>query len=170
MFLKEKFDFSIIDSSITVEDLEQFCHENDIGIQFHTDSEVWCAFSQWYGRKHGLDAIASTSFAYIVSALFTGLGVSANTEIYFRENEISFDSIEYLNQCRVDYGEVVEEVTIAKMLFKYIFNLYRDRLWEYEYKDHKICFRCGESTLARLMNHDGETKSEKIMKLIYLSD
>lgn len=167
MFLKKNFSFDIIDSSVSVEDLESFCHENDIQLQFHTDSEIWCAFAQYYGRKHGLDVIASTSFSYIISALFTGLGVSAGTEIYFRENDISFDSIDYLNTLRT---EETDEETIAKKLFQYIFDIYHHKIWQYEFKDEKICIRVGESTLAKIMDADGKNKSEKIMNLIYPSD
>lgn len=167
MFLKEEFDFEIIDSTVTVDFLQDWCQENDINLQLHDNPSTWCAFAQYYGRNNGLDALASTSFAYIISSLFAGMGVSASTEIYFRENDISFDSIDYLNTLRT---EETDEETIAKKLFKFIFDIYRHRIWQYEFKDEKICIRVGESTLAKIMGATGSSKSEKIMNLIYHSD
>lgn len=161
-FLKEEFEYTIIDD-LTVENLQEWCNENDISIQLHTNAERWCAFTQYYCREQNLDVISSASMGYIISSLFAGLGVSCNTEIYIREEELVFDAIEYLNQLREKYDD---EETIAKQLFSYIFDLYCYHIHQYEYKDHNMCFRIGESSLARFEDVAGETKSEKFMNLI----
>ena len=165
MFLKEEFSFEIIDDSLTVEYLQDWCHENDINLHLCDNASTWCAFAQYYARTHDLDVLASTSFAYIISSLFAGMGVSASTEIYFRENEISFDAIEHLNQLRKDFDD---EEYIARMLFFHIFNIYHDNIWKYEFKDQKICLRVGESTMAKIESAEGKTISEKIMNLLYM--
>lgn len=162
-FILDDFEFDIIDDTLTVEELKDWCRENGVDIQFHTPAERWCAFTQYYCREAGLDIFSSASMGYIVSSLFAGLGVSCSTEIYFREEEISFDSIDYLNTLREKYDD---EETIAKQLFSYIFDLYQYNIHKYEYKDNKMCFRLGVSTMARFNDVVGDTKTEKFYNLI----
>ena len=163
MFFNEEFEYTVIDSTVTVKDLESWCNENGVGIQMHTNAERWCAFTQYYCRENHLDVVSSASMGYVVSSLFGGLGVSCNTEMYIREEELVFDAIEHLNKLREDCDD---ELTIAKQLFSFIFNLYCYHIHQYEYKDHQINFRVGEASMLRFDEIGGDTKSEKFMNLI----
>ena len=165
MFFEEEFTYEIIDDTITVDFLKDWCKENGITLSCLDNPTTWCAFAQWYGRTNGLDTISATSFSYIISSLFAGLGVSASTEVYIREEEIMMHSIEYLNELRKANSDVSEK-SIANMLFYHIFDLYHDHIQEYEYKDEKLIFRIGSASMLRFMTVDGDTKSDKFRTLL----
>ena len=163
MFLKEEFCYTIIDATVSIDELKLWCHENNVRIKPNSNAEIWAMFTQYYARKKGLDVVSATSMAYIISALFGGFGVSASTEVYIREEEISFQAIEHLNDLRTRFSS---ERDVAVNLFCYVFDLYKYHIVDYEYKDHSLCFRIGESSMAKFMDVDGETKTDKFLTLI----
>ena len=167
MFLKEEFTYVIIDATVSIDDLKNWCKENNVSIKPNSNAEIWAMFTQYYARTHGLDVVSATSMAYIISALYGGFGVSASTEMYIREEEITFQSIEHLNDLRTRFDS---ERDVAINLFRFVFDLYKYHIVDYEYKDHSICFRLGESSMVRFMNVDGETKTDKFLKLIQYWD
>lgn len=169
MFLNEEFDYTIIDDTITVDFLRRWCKENNIDLHIIDNATTWVAFTQYYGRNHGLDDISATSMSSIVSTLYAGMNVSASTEVYIREEEILFDCIEKLNSLR---KQGHSEETVAIMLFNHIFGIYKNQIDKYEYKDENLVFRIGSASLMRFMTVDGDTKSDKFRTLLqhYFSD
>ena len=163
MFLKEEFTYEIIDDTIDVDFLKKWCEENGLQLSCLDNPTTWCAFAQWYGRTNGLDNISATSFSYIISSLFTGLGVSASTEIYIREEDIMMNALEKLNSLRKVYDN--EEI-VAMILFNHIFGIYKNQIDKYEYKDENLVFRIGSASMLRFMTVDGDTKSDKFRVLL----
>ncbi len=163
MFLRKEYEYNIIDDSISVDYLQKWCKENGIDINIGDNSSAWCAFTQYYCISHKLDMISAASMGYIVSSLFAGNGMSASTEIYIREEEITFNVVEKLNELHTEYDD---EDIVAVNLFDYIFDLYQNNISDYEYKDEKLIFRVGTASLLRFMEIEGESKSDKFRNLL----
>ena len=162
MFFEKQYKYTIIDNEITTEELQKYLKEQDIGLQIVDNSTEWAAFAQYYGRRNGLNDIVATSFSYMISLFMTGMGISASTEMYFREEQIEFTIIDALNNMNKDIAEEKKAV----MLFEFIFNLYHLDIRKYEYKTEKLDFRLGISDYDKFMNIPGKSKSDKLRELL----
>lgn len=163
MFWKTEHEYKIIED-VSVEELREFLTENHIYLNLDGAAERWAAFSNYYGRKHGLNPFESASFSSIISTFMAGMGVSAGTEAYFNEEAIENKAIEYYNgvQALQEYSEVAKK----KLLFKLIFSIYSENIEKYELKNRRIEVRVTEREYQKFLELPGDSKSEKFRKLL----
>lgn len=163
MFWEKEDEYKIIED-VSVEELREFLTENHIYLNLEGCAERWAAFSNYYGRKHGLNPFESASFSSIISTFMAGMGVSAGTEAYFNEEAIEKKAIEYYNgvQALQEYSEVAKK----KLLFKLIFSIYSENIEKYELKNRRIEVRVTEREYQKFLELPGDSKSEKFRKLL----
>lgn len=161
MFWKKEEEYKIIEN-VSVEELEEFLTENHIYLDLNGVAERWAAFSNYYGRKHGLNELESASFSSIISTFMAGMGVSASTDAYFNEEAIENKVIDLYNQLPKD----VAEISRKKMLFRQVFDLYKNDIEKYELKNRRIEVRVTERQYQKFLDLPGETKSDKFRNLL----
>lgn len=161
MFWKTEHEYNIIED-ISVEELEEFLTENHIYLNLEGVAERWATFSNYYGRKHGLNPFESASFSSIISTFMAGMGVSAGTEAYFNEEAIENKVINLYNQLPKD----VDEISRKKLLFRQVFDLYKNNIEKYELKNRRIEVRVSERQYQKFLDLPGETKSDKFRNLL----
>lgn len=163
MFWKTEQEYKIIEN-VSVEELQKFLTENYIYLSVSDIGGRWAAFSNYYGRKHGLNILESASFSSIISTFMAGMGVSAGTDAYFNEEAIENKAIEYYNgvQALQEYSEVAKK----KLLFKLIFSIYSENIEKYELKNRRIEVRVTEREYQKFLELPGDSKSEKFRKLL----
>ena len=161
MFWKTEHEYNIIED-ISVEELEEFLTENHIYLNLDGAAERWAAFSNYYGRKHGLNPFESASFSSIISTFMAGMGVSAGTDVYFNEEAIENKVIDLYNQLPED----ADEISRKRMLFRQVFDLYKNDIEKYELKNRRIEVRVSEREYQKFLDLPGETKSDKFRNLL----
>lgn len=161
MFWKTEHEYNIIED-ISVEELEEFLTENHIYLNLDGAAERWAAFSNYYGKKHGLNPFESASFSSIISTFMAGMGVSAGTEAYFNEEAIEGKVIGLYNQLHED----ANEINMKKILFSQVFDLYKNNIEKYELKNRRIEVRVSEREYQKFLELPGETKSDKFRNLL----
>lgn len=161
MFWEKEDEYKIIED-VSVEELEKFLTENHIYLNLDGAAERWAAFSNYYGRKHGLNPFESASFSSIISTFMEGMGVSAGTEAYFNEEAIENKVIDLYNQLPKD----ADEISRKRMLFSQVFDLYKNDIAKYELKNRRIEVRVSEREYQKFLDLPGETKSDKFRNLI----
>ena len=161
MFWKTEHEYNIIED-ISVEELEEFLTENHIYLDLMGAAERWAAFSNYYGRKHGLNPFESASFSSIISTFMAGMGVSAGTDAYFNEEAIENKVIDLYNQL----PETADEISRKRMLFRQVFDLYKNDIEKYELKNRRIEVRVSEREYQKFLDLPGETKSDKFRNLL----
>ena len=161
MFWEKEDEYKIIEN-VSVEELEKFLTENHIYLNLDGAAERWAAFSNYYGRKHGLNPFESASFSSITSTFMTGMGVSAGTEAYFNEEAIENKVIDLYNQL----PETADEISRKRMLFRQVFDLYKNDIEKYELKNRRIEVRVSEREYQKFLELPGDSKSDKFRKLL----
>ncbi len=161
MFWEKEDEYKIIED-VSVEELEKFLTENHIYLNLDGAAERWAAFSNYYGRKHGLNPFESASFSSIISTFMEGMGVSAGTEAYFNEEAIENKVIDLYNQLPKD----ADEISRKRMLFSQVFDLYKNDIAKYELKNRRIEVRVSEREYQKFLDLPGETKSDKFRNLL----
>ena len=160
MFWKKEDEYKIIEN-VSVEELEEFLHTNHIYLNLDGCAERWAAFSNYYGRKHGLNPFESASFSSIISTFMTGMGVSAGTDVYFNEEAIENKVIDLYNQL-----PETDEISRKRMLFSQVFDLYKNDIEKYELKNRRIEVRVSEREYQKFIGLPGDSKSDKFRKLL----
>lgn len=160
MFWEKEEEYKIIED-VSVSELEKFLTENHIYLDLNGVAERWAAFSNYYGRKHGLNELESASFSSIISTFMTGMGVSAGTEAYFNEEAIENKVIDLYNQL-----PETDEISRKKILFMQVFDLYKNDIEKYELKNRRIEVRVSEREYQKFLDLPGETKSDKFRNLL----
>lgn len=161
MFWEKEEEYKIIED-VSVSELEKFLTENHIYLDLNGVAEKWAAFSNYYGRKHGLNPFESASFSSIISLFMTGMGVSAGTDAYFNEEAIEGKVIGLYNQLPED----ADEISRKKILFMQVFDLYKNDIEKYELKNRRIEVRVSEREYQKFLDLPGETKSDKFRNLL----
>ena len=161
MFWKTEHEYNIIED-ISVEELEEFLTENHIYLRLDGCAERWVAFSNYYGKKRGLNPFESASFSSIISTFMGGMGVSAGTDAYFNEEAIENKVIDLYNQL----PETADEISRKKILFMQVFDLYKNDIEKYELKNRRIEVRVSEREYQKFLDLPGETKSDKFRNLL----
>lgn len=163
MFWKNEYQPSILGCKLNDEELQQFLVENDIGLQIVDNSTRWCAFAQCYALHHDFNVVKATSFSYMVSLFMTGMGISASTEMYYKEEKIEFAVIDAMND--IQNRDLPEEEQV-KMTFDFIFNLYTNDIYRYEHAIERLSFRLTLSEMEKFQAIKGKNNKEKFKKLI----
>ena len=161
MFWEKEDEYKIIED-VSVSELEKFLTENHIYLSLGGCAERWAAFSNYYGRKHGLNPFESASFSSIISTFMAGMGVSAGTDVYFNEEAIENKVIDLYNQLPED----ADEISRKRMLFRQVFDLYKNDIEKYELKNRRIEVRVSEREYQKFLDLPGETKSDKFRNLL----
>lgn len=165
MFWEKEDEYKIIED-VSVEELEKFLTENHIYLNLDGAAERWAAFSNYYGRKHGLNELEAASFSSIISTFMAEMGVSASTDAYFNEEAIENKVIDLYNQLPKD----VDEISRKKLLFRQVFDLYKNDIEKYELKNRRIEVRVSEREYQKFIGLPGDSKSEKFRKLLNKAD
>lgn len=163
MFWNGVYEYTIIDDSVSENDLKEFLKENMIFLEIVDNSTRWCAFAHYYGHKHGLSSVHATSFSYMVSLFMTGMGISASTEIYFKEEKIELDLVDEYNS--INEEEIPEKEKVIKM-FDTIFKLYSEEISEYEYATERVSLKLTPSQMEKFLSLDGENNKQKFINLL----
>ena len=164
LFWENTYKPTVVGCELSDEELQQFLEENNIYFEIVDNSTRWCAFAQYYGRKHGLNDVSATSFAYIISSFIGGMGISASTEAYIKEEKLEGDLLEYLNKLKQAFPD--DEREQVKCLFLKTFKVYLEDINKYEYKTEKLNIRLGYSVYSKFMSVEGETKADKLINLL----
>ena len=164
MFWKKEDEYTII-NNVGLEELEKFLHTNHIYLNLDGCAERWAAFSNYYGRKHGLNELEAASFSSIISIFMAGMGVSAGTDAYFNEEAIENKVIDLYNQL-----PETDEISRKRMLFIQVFDLYKNDIAKYELKNRRIEVRVSEREYQKFLDLPGDSKSEKFRKLLNKAD
>lgn len=161
MFWEKEDEYKIIED-VSVEELREFLTENHIYLNLNGAAERWAAFSNYYGRKHGLNPFESASFSSIISTFMAGMGVSASTDAYFNEEAIENKVIDLYNQLPEDANEINRK----KILFSQVFELYKNNIAKYELKNRRIEVRVSEREYQKFLDLPGDSKSDKFRNLL----
>lgn len=160
MFWKTEQEYKIIEN-VSVEELQKFLTENYIYLSVGDIGGRWAAFSNYYGRKHGLNILESASFSSIISTFMGGMSISAATDTYFNEEAIENKVIDLYNQL-----PETDEISRKRILFQQVFDLYKNNIEKYELKNRRIEVRVSEREYQKFLDLPGETKSDKFRNLL----
>ena len=163
MFWEKEYAPTIIGCELTDKELQEFLNENGIVFEIVDNSTRWCAFAQCYAHKHGFDIVKATSFSYMISLFMTGMGISASTEMYFKEEQLEYDLLDYLNQIK---SEIPDEEEQVKKMFNHIFETYDKHISNYEYATERLSFKLTPSEMEKFQSIEGKTNKEKFKKLL----
>ena len=163
MFWEKEYQPTVVGCSLSDEELQQFLIENSIGLSIVDNSTRWCAFAQYYAHQHDFDVIKATSFGYMASLFMTGMGISASTEMYFKEEQMEYDLIDNLNKIK---SEDIPEKNQVKKMFDYIFQVYEREISRYEYATERLSLRLTPSQMQKFQSIDGKNNTEKFKNLL----
>ena len=165
MFWKNEYTYQIIDDNVTDEILKECLKENGINLDIVDNSTRWCAFAQYYALNKGFGIVKSTSFSYIVSLFMAGMGVSAGTEMYFKEDQLEVDLVDSLNLIKSEYSD--EEEQVKSMFFK-IFKVYSEDIAKYEFATQSLSLKLTPSEMEKFQSVEGEGNKDKFKYLLNL--
>lgn len=171
MFWKEEYQPSILKEvspyivgcELSDRELQEFLDENKIGLQIVDNPTRWAAFAQYYAHQYDFDVIKATSFSYMISLFMTGMGISASTEMYFKEEQMEYDLIDYLNKIK---SEIVDETEQVKNMFNHIFEVYSEHISNYEYATERLSFKLTPSEMEKFQSIEGRTNTDKFKNLL----
>lgn len=163
IYFEKELKPTIINRNINEKKIQKWCDENGVYLKITDNSTYWAGFANFYGKHHGLSVIESGSFAYIVSLYFGGMGVSCETDAYFRESDIDYRILGVYSELK---NEITDEEELAINLFYKIFDLYKNDIEQFSFKIHPLNFRLSESDYSRFMGVDGDTKADKLRTLL----
>ncbi len=165
MFWKKEYNYKIIDGTISEKELQEFLRENNIFFDIVDNSTAWAAFAQYYGKKNGFNPIHSASFAYMVSMFIGGIGISAGTDAYIKEETVEKELLDTYNE--INKQDITEETKVLRM-FDAIVDLYTNRIHLFEYCTEWITFKVSPTERDLFNKLPGETKKEKFHHLMNL--
>ena len=165
-FWKKEYNYKIIDNTVSTEYLHIVLKQNNIELSIVDNPTEWCAFAHVYGLKHGFNPIHTASFAYMVSMFIGGIGISAETDAYIKEETIEKDLLNTYNE--INKQDITEEKKVLKM-FDAIVDLYTNRIHLFEYCTEWITFKATPTERDLFRKLPGETAREKFHHLMNLS-
>lgn len=164
-FWKKEYNYKIIDDTVTEKDLQEFLRKNNIFLDIVDNSTAWAAFAQYYGRKKGFNPIHTASFAYMISMFIGGIGISAGTDAYIKEETVEKELLNTYNE--INNEDVTEETKVLKM-FDAIVDLYSNRIHLFEYCSEWITFKATPTERELFNKLPGKTAREKFHHLMNL--
>ena len=165
MFWNELYDYTIIDDSVSEKELQELLRKNNIFLDIVDNSTAWAAFAQYYSRKNGFNPIHSASFAYMVSMFLGGMGISAGTDAYIKEETVEKELLNTYNE--INNEDVTEETKVLRM-FDAIVDLYVNRIHLFEYCSEWITFKATPTERELFKKLPGKTAREKFHHLMNL--
>ena len=164
-FWKNEYNYKIIDDTVSTEYLRIVLKQNNIELSIVDNPTEWCAFAHSYGLKHGFNPIHTASFAYMVSMFLGGMGISAGTDAYIKEETIEKELLNTYNE--INKQDAAEETKVLKM-FDAIVDLYTNRIHLFEYCSEWITFRLTPTERELFRKLPGKTTREKFHYLMNL--
>ena len=164
-FWKKEYNYKIIDDTVSEKELQELLRKNNIFLDIVDNSTAWAAFAHIYGLKHGFNPIHSASFAYMVSMFLGGIGISAGTDAYIKEETVENDLLNTYNE--ITKQNATEETKVLKM-FDAIVDLYTNRIHLFEYCSEWITFRLTPTERELFRKLPGNTAREKFQHLMNL--
>ena len=163
MFWENEYKPGIIGCGLNDGELQEFVKENELGFKIVDNSTRWCAFAQYYAHEHEFDVVKATSFAYMISLFMSGMGISAGTEMYFKEEQLEYDLIDYMNEIKSKISNESEQV---QNMFNHIFEVYSNHISDYEYATERLSFKLTPSEMEKFQSIEGKNNKEKFKKLL----
>ena len=164
-FWENAYTSKIIDNTVSEKELQELLRKNYIHMDIVDNSTAWAAFAQYYGRKNGFNPIHSASFAYMVSMFLGGMGISAGTGAYIKEETVEEDLLNTYNE--INKQDTAEEMKVLKM-FDAIVDLYTNRIHLFEYCSEWISFKVTPTERELFRKLPGNTTREKFHHLMNL--
>ena len=164
-FWKKEYNYKIIDNTVSEKELQEFLRKNYIHMDIVDNSTAWAAFAQYYGRKNGFNPIHSASFAYMVSMFLGGMGISAGTGAYIKEETVEKELLNTYNE--ITKQNATEETKVLKM-FDAIVDVYTNRIHLFEYCSEWITFKVTPTERELFNRLPGKTAREKFHHLMNL--
>ena len=164
-FWKKEYNYKIIDT-VSEKELQEFLRKNNIFLDIVDNSTAWAAFAQYYGRKNGFNPIHTASFAYMVSMFIGGMGISAGTDAYIKEETVEKELLNTYNE--INKQDITEETKVLKM-FDAIVDLYTNRIHLFEYCSEWITFKATPTERELFKKVPGKTTREKFQHLMNLA-
>lgn len=127
-YFKGEFTPKIIDDDFSRKKLISYLDNFDIEEELNSLSGLWAAFAYMYGEENNFSQEVNRSFAYIVSALLTGVGRSTGTHIIFDEDKI--EKTLRSESLKIEKEDIENCEKYRKFFFK-IFNLYKNNIDDY---------------------------------------
>ena len=165
-FWKKEYNYKIIDDTVSEKELQEFLRENYICLDIVDNSTAWAAFAHSYGLKHGFNPIHTASFAYMVSMFLGGIGISAGTDAYIKEETVENDLLNTYNE--INKQDITEETKVLRM-FDAIVDLYTNRIHLFEYCSEWISFKATPTERELFNKLPGNTAREKFQYLMNLA-
>ena len=165
-FWKNEYNYKIIDNTISDEYLRIVLERNNIELSIVDNPTEWCAFAHVYGLKHGFNPIHTASFAYMVSMFLGGIGISAGTDAYIKEETVEQELLNTYNE--ITKQNATEETKVLKM-FDAIVDLYTNRIHLFEYCSEWISFKVTPTERELFRKVPGKTAREKFHHLMNLA-
>ena len=164
-FWKKEYSYKIIDNTISDEYLRIVLERNNIELSIVDNPTEWCAFAHVYGLKHGFNPIHTASFAYMISMFIGGIGISAGTDAYIKEETVEKELLNTYNE--MNKQDITEEMKVLKM-FDAIVDLYTNRIHLFEYCSEWITFKATPTERELFRKLPGKTAREKFHYLMNL--
>ena len=147
-FWKNEYNYKIIDDTVSEKELQEFLRENEICLDIVDNSTAWA------------------SFAYMVSMFIGGMGISAGTDAYIKEETIEKELLNTYNE--INKQDTAEETKVLKM-FDAIVDLYTNRIHLFEYCSEWISFKVTPTERELFNRLPGNTAREKFHHLMNLA-
>ena len=164
-FWKKEYNYKIIDDTVSDEYLRIVLERNNIELSIVDNPTEWCAFAHVYGLKHGFNPIHSASFAYMVSMFIGGMGISAGTDAYIKEETVEKELLNTYNE--ITKQNATEETKVLKM-FDAIVDLYTNHIHLFEYCSERLNFKVTPTERELFRKIPGKTAREKFHHLMNL--
>ena len=165
-FWKKEYNYKIIDDTVSTEYLRIVLERNNIELSIVDNPTEWCAFAHVYGLKHGFNPIHTASFAYMVSMFIGGIGISAGTDAYIKEETVEQELLNNYNE--ITKQDATEEMKVLQM-FDAIVDLYTNRIHLFEYCSEWISFKATPTERELFRKLPGKTTREKFHHLMNLA-
>ena len=165
-FWKKEYNYKIIDDTVSDEYLRIVLERNNIELSIVDNPTEWCAFAHVYGLKHGFNPIHTASFAYMVSMFIGGMGISAGTDAYIKEETVEKELLNTYNE--INKQDVTEQKKVLKM-FDAIVDLYTNRIHLFEYCSERLNFKVTPTERELFNRLPGKTAREKFHHLMNLA-
>lgn len=164
MINDERYEYWDIFSDVPkTEKLTDEMRKKGINFPLNTLENRWCAYAIYDLEQSGSsNLIEQSSFGSTISLFFGGMGVSASTEMYIREETIE-------NQC-IDMWNLLDDTLSTKQklveFYEKIKELYISNINEYWRNTERINLRVSMKTLQRFEAVEGETYNKKLVNLL----
>ena len=165
MFFEKEYKYSIIED-VDIKIIENALERNNVHLSIIDNSTEWCAFAHYYGLKQGFNPIHTASFAYMVSMFIGGIGISAGTDAYIKEETVEQELLNTYNE--INKQDITEETKVLKM-FDAIVDLYTNRIHLFEYCSEWITFKATPTERELFRKLPGNTAREKFQHLMNLA-